>query len=73
MRTSSKVGFRSFVEQRLNVSDAVWHLEFDSELLFISDAGNTEASNEISDFVRTAPAHAGRRRPPLLRHRSSEE
>jgi hypothetical protein len=39
-----EVGFRSFVEQRLNVSAALWYLELDSELLFIGDAGNTEAS-----------------------------
>lgn len=39
-----EVGFRSFVAERLNVSAALWLLELDSELLFIGDAGNTEAS-----------------------------
>ena len=39
-----EVGFRTFVESKLNVSAALWLLELDSELLFIGDAGNTEAS-----------------------------
>jgi len=39
-----EVGFRSFVDRRVNVSASLWYLELDSELLFIGDAGSTEAS-----------------------------
>lgn len=37
-------GGRSFVGDRLNLSVAFWSLQLDSELLFVGDAGNTEAS-----------------------------
>lgn len=40
----TEVGLRFFDEQRLNASAAVWMLDLDSELLFVGDAGNTEAS-----------------------------
>ena len=39
-----ELGFRSFVERKLNVSAALWMLDLDSELLFSGDAGDTEAS-----------------------------
>jgi hypothetical protein len=41
---STELGVRAFVADRLNVSAALWRVELDSELLFIGDAGNTEAS-----------------------------
>ena len=41
---SVEVGVRAFVAARWNVSAAWWRVELDSELLFIGDAGNTEAS-----------------------------
>ena len=37
-------GVRGFIKEKLNTSLAVWFLELDSELLFVGDAGNTEAS-----------------------------
>ncbi|BFM18199.1 TonB-dependent receptor [Maricurvus nonylphenolicus] len=41
-----EVGVRGFFTERLNTSLALWHLELDSELLFVGDAGNTEASGK---------------------------
>jgi outer membrane receptor protein involved in Fe transport len=39
-----EVGLRGFWSERLNTTIALWDLELDSELLFVGDAGNTEAS-----------------------------
>lgn len=40
-----ELGLRGFLGDNLNVSLALWSLELDSELLFVGDAGNTEASD----------------------------
>lgn len=40
----AEVGLRFFENNRLNISTALWLLDLDSELLFVGDAGNTEAS-----------------------------
>lgn len=37
-------GGRSFVGDKLNFSAALWYLRLESELLFVGDAGSTEAS-----------------------------
>ena len=42
--TGAEMGFRSIWLDSWNTSLAVWYLELDSELLFVGDAGNTEAS-----------------------------
>jgi outer membrane receptor protein involved in Fe transport len=42
--TGYEAGVRVFVGDRLNASVSVWALELDGELLFVGDAGNTEAS-----------------------------
>ncbi len=42
--TGYEVGFRGFIGNRLNMSASLWSLQLDSELLFVGDAGNTEAS-----------------------------
>lgn len=39
-----EVGLRFFETDKLNISTALWMLDLDSELLFVGDAGNTEAS-----------------------------
>jgi hypothetical protein len=52
-----EVGFRSFIERRLNVSAALWYLELDSELLFIGDAGNTEASRPSKRYGLEVPLY----------------
>jgi outer membrane receptor protein involved in Fe transport len=52
-------GLRGFWSERLNTSIALWRLELDSELLFVGDAGNTEASRgseregiEVTSYYR---------------------
>ncbi len=40
----AELGLRFYDAARLNLSAALWMLELDSELLFVGDAGNTEAS-----------------------------
>ena len=54
---SLEVGFRTFVERKLNVSAALWLLELDSELLFIGDAGNTEASRPSRRYGIEVPLY----------------
>jgi len=39
-----EAGGRAFITDKLNTSIALWQLSLDSELLFVGDAGNTEAS-----------------------------
>ena len=39
----AEIGAKTFLTDRLNVSFALWYLDLDSELLFVGDAGNTEA------------------------------
>lgn len=41
-----ELGVRSFWGRRLNASLALWSLTLDSELLFVGDAGGTEATRE---------------------------
>jgi outer membrane receptor for ferric coprogen and ferric-rhodotorulic acid len=54
-----EVGLRGFWNERLNTSIALWSLELDSELLFVGDAGNTEATRgserqgvEVTSYYR---------------------
>ncbi len=42
----AELGLRSFWSDKLNVSMALWFLNLDSELIFVGDAGNTEASGQ---------------------------
>ena len=42
--TGVEAGLRGFIDETLNASLSVWQLSLDSELLFVGDAGNTEAS-----------------------------
>lgn len=41
-----EIGLRGFWNERLNTAIALWCLQLDSELLFVGDAGTTEASRE---------------------------
>jgi outer membrane cobalamin receptor len=41
-----ELGLRMNIDDRLNASASIWTLDLDSELLFVGDAGNTEASFE---------------------------
>lgn len=40
----AEVGAKLFDSNRYSISTSLWYLELDSELLFVGDAGNTEAS-----------------------------
>ncbi len=40
-----EVGIRGLVGEKVQLSTSLWSLSSDSELLFVGDAGNTEASN----------------------------
>jgi outer membrane receptor protein involved in Fe transport len=39
----AEVGGRTFLTDQISIATSVWYLELDSELLFVGDAGNTEA------------------------------
>ena len=39
-----EMGVRGFMTEKLNASMALWALDLDGELLFVGDAGNTEAN-----------------------------
>jgi outer membrane receptor protein involved in Fe transport len=54
---SVELGFKSFVERKLNFSAALWLLELDSELLFVGDAGNTEASRPSRRYGIEVPVY----------------
>lgn len=41
----TELGLRYFDQKKFNISAALWWLTLDSELLFVGDAGNTEASD----------------------------
>lgn len=41
-----ETGVRGFISDKLNTSLSLWALRLDSELLFVGDAGNTEASRK---------------------------
>lgn len=41
-----EIGVNSYISDKLNASFTLWRLELDSELLFVGDAGNTEATRE---------------------------
>lgn len=46
----SEVGVRYFWSEKSNTSIALWSLDLDSELLFVGDAGNTEATRPTSRY-----------------------
>lgn len=48
----AEIGIKLFDHDRFNISASLWYLQLDSELLFVGDAGNTEASraSERSGF-----------------------
>ena len=58
----AEVGFRTIAIPRLQSTVALWRLDIDSELLFVGDAGTTEASRpsrrygiEWTNFARLSP------------------
>jgi hypothetical protein len=55
--TGAEVGFRTFRNERLNVSASLWYLELDSELLFVGDAGITEPSRPSRRYGIELPVY----------------
>lgn len=53
----AEIGFRWFKDARLNLSASLWYLELESELLFVGDAGNTEASPSSRRFGIEIPVY----------------
>jgi hypothetical protein len=53
----AELGFRSFVDRKLNLSAALWKLNLDSELVFIGDAGTTEPSRPSERFGLEVPLY----------------
>jgi len=54
---TGELGVRAFVAERLNVSAALWRVDLDSELVFIGDAGNTEASRPSTRYGIEVPLY----------------
>lgn len=52
-----EIGFRAFADRRMNVSASLWYLELDSELLFVGDAGTTEASRPSRRYGLEVPLY----------------
>ncbi len=48
--TGAEIGLRSTLIPGLNSTFALWFLELDSELVFVGDVGNTEASDKSRRF-----------------------
>ncbi len=46
----TEIGIRYFDPNHFNISLALWYLQLDSELLFVGDAGNTEASRSSERY-----------------------
>jgi len=53
----AEIGARSFLTDRLNLAVAVWYLELDSELLFVGDAGTTEAQGPSERYGIEVPLY----------------
>lgn len=53
----AEIGYRLFVNNRLNLSASLWYLELDSELLFVGDAGNTEVSRPSRRYGLELPVY----------------
>jgi hypothetical protein len=55
--TGAEVGFRTFRDEKLNLSASLWYLELDSELLFVGDAGITEPSRPSRRYGIELPVY----------------
>ncbi|KXJ59804.1 MAG: TonB-dependent receptor [Alteromonas sp. Nap_26] len=54
---TAEMGLRYFYGKALNVSASLWWLELDSELLFVGDAGNSEASRASERYGAEVAAY----------------
>jgi outer membrane receptor protein involved in Fe transport len=55
--TGAEFGFRTFWNDKLNLSASLWYLELDSELLFVGDAGITEPSRPSRRYGIELPVY----------------
>ncbi len=55
--TGAEIGYRTFRDDKLNVSASLWYLELDSELVFVGDAGLTEPSRPSRRYGIELPVY----------------
>lgn len=55
--TGAEVGIKLFDAERFNISTSLWYLRSDSELVFVGDAGNTEASRASERYGNEIAAY----------------
>ncbi len=55
--TGAEVGYRTFRDEKLNLSVSLWYLELDSELLFVGDAGGTEPTRSSRRYGIELPVY----------------
>ena len=55
--TGAEIGFRTFRDDKLNISASLWYLELDSELLFVGDAGGTEPTRSSRRYGLELPIY----------------
>ncbi|MDJ0701385.1 MAG: TonB-dependent receptor, partial [Woeseiaceae bacterium] len=55
--TGAEIGYRTFRDDKLNVSASLWYLELDSELVFVGDAGGTEPSRSSRRYGIELPIY----------------
>ena len=55
--TGAEIGYRTFRDDKLNISASLWYLELDSELLFVGDAGGTEPTRSSRRYGLELPIY----------------
>ncbi len=55
--TGAEIGYRTFRDERLNVSASLWYLALESELLFVGDAGGTEPTRASRRYGIEVPVY----------------
>lgn len=53
----AEIGLKIFDEKSFNISTSLWYLRSDSELVFVGDAGNTEASRSSERYGHEIAAY----------------
>ena len=55
--TGAEIGLKFFDAERFNISTSFWYLRSESELVFVGDAGNTEASRASERYGNEIAAY----------------
>jgi len=55
--TGAEIGIKLFDAEHFNISTSLWYLRSDSELVFVGDAGNTEASRASERYGNEIAAY----------------